>query len=160
MNGKGDLPGGLYDSMVRFDLSLIVGPPFCVRVPSLRIPQHVPGAVKTGAFHLGAHAYRILMCVCVCVCESGCDVCMWGGWGFFLGGLQAPDRRSGPFDPASSPGQHQTGYTVAGVGWYRKSFASPAAAAAGGRTVLRFDGVYMRSDVYVNEILVGSHPYG
>ena len=35
------------------------------------------------------------------------------GMGDLPGGLydsMAPDFRSGPFDPASSPGQHQTGY--------------------------------------------------
>ena len=50
-------------------------------------------------------------------------------------------------------------YTVSGVGWYRKTFESPGSSAAG-RTVIRFDGVYMHADVYVNEVLVGSHPYG
>ena len=64
----------------------------------------------------------------------------------------AADSRSGPFDPASSPGQKQTGYTVAGVGWYRKSFSFTVE--PGYRTMLRFDGVYMNATVYVNEKLV------
>eukprot|EP00656_Telonema_subtile_P051729 TRINITY_DN7035_c0_g1_i1.p1 TRINITY_DN7035_c0_g1~~TRINITY_DN7035_c0_g1_i1.p1 ORF type:complete len:743 (+),score=190.65 TRINITY_DN7035_c0_g1_i1:119-2347(+) len=50
-------------------------------------------------------------------------------------------------------------YTVAGVGWYRKQFSAPVAA-AGRRTTLRFDGVYMHAEVYLNEALVAAHPYG
>ena len=45
--------------------------------------------------------------------RSGSDASQPGG----LYDSMAPDMRSGPFDPASSPGQKQTGYTVAGVGW-------------------------------------------
>ena len=79
------------------------------------------------------------------------------------GGLydsMAPDKRDGPFDPASSIGQKQTGYTTGGVGWYRKEFSAPNPAPAGGRVKLRFDGVYMHADVFVNEAHLVSHPYG
>ena len=37
-----------------------------------------------------------------------------------------PDRRIGPFDPGASPGHKQTGYTLGGVGWYRKTFRPDA----------------------------------
>ena len=68
------------------------------------------------------------------------------------------DTRAGPFDAAVSAGGKATGYTVGGVGWYRKSFECELA--AGQRAWLRFDGVYMDSSVYVNGYLVGRHPVG
>ena len=46
-----------------------------------------------------------------------------GGGADKPGGLfdsMAADKRVGPFDPAASPGQKQTGYTVSGTGWDRK----------------------------------------
>lgn len=78
------------------------------------------------------------------------------------GGLydaSAPDARIGPFDAGSSPGQKSTGYTVAGVAWYRLHLSIPASA-RGQRLVLRFDGVYMNSDCYFNGRLLGNRPYG
>ena len=33
------------------------------------------------------------------------------------------DTRLGPFDAGASPGDRSTGYTLAGVGWYRKKFS-------------------------------------
>lgn len=67
--------------------------------------------------------------------------------------------RRGPFDFYASEGQGATGWMVGGVGWYRKRFARPAVA-AGGRAELRFEGVYMDCDVWVNGAHVGKHPYG
>src|SRR5205814_1887978 len=52
-----------------------------------------------------------------------------------------------------------TGFTTGGTGWYRKAFTVPAAD-KGKRTLLRFDGVYMNADVWVNGESLGSHPYG
>ena len=80
----------------------------------------------------------------------------------------ATSLRSGPFDPAASPGQGSTGYTLGGKAWYRKSFPTPPLVASKGdgtnaqrpRLLLRFDGIYQNSVVYVNGILVGDHPYG
>jgi beta-galactosidase len=75
----------------------------------------------------------------------------------------APDERSGPFDAGASPGQRQTGYTVGGTGWYRKTFtlaAGDKAAASGLRHHLTFDGVYMNADVWLNGHHLGTHPYG
>lgn len=39
--------------------------------------------------------------------------------------LHNHDARTGPFDVAVSPGGKSTGYTVGGVGWYRKGFDCP-----------------------------------
>ena len=39
------------------------------------------------------------------------------------------DRRVGPYDAALSEGGRSTGYTVGGVGWYRKHFPTPSTSA-------------------------------
>jgi beta-galactosidase len=79
----------------------------------------------------------------------------------------------GPFD-ASSVGDGSTGYTLGGIGWYRKhftlpEFAGPRAApalgdglGAGGEAYaeLRFDGIYQNADVWLNGVHLGFHPYG
>lgn len=68
----------------------------------------------------------------------------------------APPR---PFDPALSAGGAATGYVVGGIGWYRKHFTLPPSDL--GKTVtIRFDGVYMNSDVWINGQHLGNHPYG
>jgi len=65
--------------------------------------------------------------------------------------------RVGPFDPTASQNQDKTGYTVGGTGWYRKHFKVDA----GGRLVsVRFDGVYMNAQVWINGHLLGAHPSG
>ncbi|MBN2132916.1 MAG: beta galactosidase jelly roll domain-containing protein, partial [Sedimentisphaerales bacterium] len=77
------------------------------------------------------------------------------------GGLYAatgPRRRSGPFDSAA-PGARSTGYTVGGIAWYRKHFRLPSKA-SGKRVAIRFDGVYMNADVWINGVALGNHPYG
>ncbi|CAN7248299.1 DUF4982 domain-containing protein [Phenylobacterium sp. LjRoot219] len=63
----------------------------------------------------------------------------------------------GPFDKAAEGGT-ATGFAVGGDGWYRKRFR--LAAPAGGRVELRFDGVYMASDVWLNGQHLGFHPNG
>ena len=67
--------------------------------------------------------------------------------------------RIGPFDTHASPGGKDTGYVLGGIGWYRKVFALPAAD-QGRQVSIRFDGVYMNSDVWINGHHVGNHPYG
>ncbi len=69
-----------------------------------------------------------------------------------------PMRRSGPFDFTGPTGTAQ-GYTLQGIGWYRKSFALPEAW-RGRHINLRFDGVYMDASVWLNGVLLGIHPYG
>ena len=46
-----------------------------------------------------------------------------------------------------------------GVGWYRKHFTLPAAMLGKTVTVL-FDGIFQKSDVYINGHHLGTHPYG
>jgi len=63
-----------------------------------------------------------------------------------------------PFSPDAINGVSE-GFTTAGTGWYRKSF--PVALSQKGKcTYIRFDGVYMNADVWVNGIHLGNHPYG
>jgi beta-galactosidase len=66
-----------------------------------------------------------------------------------------PPAVIGPFDPASSAGYGSTGYTVGGIGWYRKRFEKP-----GDHVELRFDGVYQNADVWLNGTHLGFHPFG
>jgi beta-galactosidase len=68
--------------------------------------------------------------------------------------------RIGPFDLYASEGQTATGWTVGGVGWYRKSFSKPAQLSPFGKVEIRFEGVYMNSDVWLNGVHLGNHPYG
>ena len=63
---------------------------------------------------------------------------------------------TGPFDVYESEGQIATGWTVGGIGWYRKTFQTPKLQKA----ELRFEGVYMNSDVWINGTHLGNHPYG
>ena len=62
----------------------------------------------------------------------------------------------GPFDPQNSANGGSIGYTVGGIGWYRKEFQRPA----GEHVELRFDGVYQNADVWLNGTHLGFHPYG
>lgn len=66
--------------------------------------------------------------------------------------------RSSPFDP-EAPGSTSTGYTLGGVGWYRRRIqADPGWR---GRTVrLFFDGVYQDATVWLNGKELRRHPYG
>ena len=70
------------------------------------------------------------------------------------------DRRVGAYDAALSEGGRSTGYTVGGVGWYRKHFPTPSTLGAGGRATLIFDGVYMNSTLWLNGKQVATQPYG
>ncbi len=66
----------------------------------------------------------------------------------------------GPFDKQNSPGAANTGWTVGGVGWYRKHFKLPRTVSADAHYELRFDGVYRNADVWLNGEHLGFHPYG
>ena len=90
------------------------------------------------------------------------------GDGSYPGGLyddprvEDMDARRGPFDAGASLNGRSYGYTVGGIGWYRKEFTVPASASASASASapvvarVRFDGVYMNSDVYLNgQLLVG-----
>ncbi|WP_026993206.1 sugar-binding domain-containing protein [Flavobacterium subsaxonicum] len=52
-----------------------------------------------------------------------------------------------------------TGYLPGGIGWYRKSLAVPAAK-KGQKVYLYFEGVYNRSEVFVNGHSLGKRPNG
>ncbi len=73
--------------------------------------------------------------------------------------IGAKTIRVGPFDPGLSQGGAYTGHMVGGTGWYRKHFALNSGD-EGKRVVVRFDGVYMNSDVWINGHHAGNHPYG
>jgi len=97
-------------------------------------------------------------------------------WKFYLGdavGAEMPDYDDGSWRGLNLPHdwsvegefdeRHPTGgdggYVQAGVGWYRKSFAVPAAWHSRSVTIL-FDGVYMNSDVWINGRHLGRYPFG
>ncbi len=65
----------------------------------------------------------------------------------------------GPFSVSRSAGEEATGWVVGGTGWYRKRFHVPASEEKS-ECEIRFDGVYMNSDVWLNGHLLGFHPYG
>ncbi len=64
----------------------------------------------------------------------------------------------GPFDEKNPTGRGG-GFLPAGVGWYRKHFTLPAAAARR-RVFVEFDGVMANSDVWINGHHLGKRPYG
>src|SRR5205809_5501718 len=67
------------------------------------------------------------------------------------------DSVVGPFT-TKSIGTTATGYTVGGIGWYRKHFTLNDI--NNKKVSIYFDGVYMNSDVWINEHHLGNHPYG
>jgi beta-galactosidase len=64
----------------------------------------------------------------------------------------------GPFAETNST-TGSGGFLPAGIGWYRKHFATPAAF-KDRRVSVQFDGVFMNADVYLNGHPVGHHAYG
>jgi beta-galactosidase len=64
----------------------------------------------------------------------------------------------GPFD-RSAIDRGSSGYMVGGIGWYRKHFTINEDD-QDKIAYLQFDGVYMRSDVWLNGKHLGFHPYG
>lgn len=78
-----------------------------------------------------------------------------GEGGIYAAGLEA--ARIGPFDPRESQGGLFTGFTVGGIGWYRKHFIVDE---PGKRVSVLFDGVYMNSEIWLNGHRLGEHPHG
>jgi beta-galactosidase len=66
--------------------------------------------------------------------------------------------RTGPFTPASEGGL-STGFALGGTGWYRKTFTQDTND-LGKIVYIRFDGVYMNADFWINGHHLGNHPYG
>jgi beta-galactosidase len=71
---------------------------------------------------------------------------------------QDGDSIIGPFSKAAI-NKMATGYTVGGTAWYRKRFTINNDA-KDKIVYLRFDGVYMNADVWINGQHIGNHPYG
>ena len=65
--------------------------------------------------------------------------------------------RIGPFDSTKSQNKHFTGYTIGGIGWYRKHFKLNETSK---RVSVLFDGVYMNSEIFINGYRLGEHPHG
>ncbi|MBB6428706.1 glycoside hydrolase family 2 TIM barrel-domain containing protein [Algisphaera agarilytica] len=90
-------------------------------------------------------------------------------WQFTLEGESAPDSDwrevrlphdwSVEGQTTQEHGGNATAYLPGGVGHYRKSFVLPASA-QGKRFRIEFDGVYSKSDVWVNGQHLGHRPYG
>ena len=98
------------------------------------------------------------------------------GWRFLLGdpdGAQASSFQDstwrsldlphdwsieGAFDENASA-KGNGAYLPTGIGWYRKRFVLPSSA-QGKRIALQFDGVYQRSEVWINGTSLGMRPYG
>ncbi|UBZ14526.1 DUF4982 domain-containing protein [Flagellimonas marinaquae] len=75
--------------------------------------------------------------------------------------LEGEDSESqiGPFTKESPGNGNSVGHVLGGTGWYRKSFVLDRAD-SDKTAVLKFDGVYMESDVWVNGKKVGVHKNG
>ncbi|MGV3639289.1 MAG: glycoside hydrolase family 2 TIM barrel-domain containing protein [Adhaeribacter sp.] len=63
----------------------------------------------------------------------------------------------GPFDLQNASGWRGA-YLPGGVGWYRKTFNWKKE--KGQQVFIRFDGIYMNSDVWINGHHLGKRPYG
>lgn len=66
--------------------------------------------------------------------------------------------KSTPFD-STATGGIDYGFLVGGTAWYRKNFDFPESE-NGKKVSLYFEGIYMNSDVWLNGIHLGNHPYG
>ena len=75
-----------------------------------------------------------------------------------LPGGDTPDQ-IGPFSKNAPGNGNSTGHVLGGTGWYRKSFVIDKAD-AGKIAILKFDGVYMESEVWVNGKKAGIHKNG
>jgi beta-galactosidase len=97
-------------------------------------------------------------------------------WKFFLGdpqGAQSPDFNDNdwrlldlPHDwsiegtfSQDAPAAGTGAYLPTGIGWYRKQFLLPVGTASK-RVALQFDGVYQRSEVWINGKSMGMRPNG
>jgi len=63
-----------------------------------------------------------------------------------------------PFSPDAVSGM-AGGFTRGGTSWYRKSFRIPGSFHEK-RVLIYFEGVYMNSDIWINGLHLGNHPYG
>ncbi|UVO53084.1 glycoside hydrolase family 2 TIM barrel-domain containing protein [Sphingomonas sp. SUN039] len=70
----------------------------------------------------------------------------------------APGGTAGPFDKKSKGGT-ATGFTVGGVGWYRRRFRTDGLP-RDTRVEVLFDGIYLDSDIWLNGQRLGSNVHG
>lgn len=75
-----------------------------------------------------------------------------------LPGEDGPDQ-IGPFSKLSPGNGNSTGQVMGGTGWYRKSFTLDKAD-EGKTAIVKFDGVYMEAEVWVNGKRAGIHKNG
>jgi beta-galactosidase len=78
-----------------------------------------------------------------------------GNGGIYDAGMKS--IRVGPFAPGESRGGSSTGHVLGGTGWYRKHFTLNE---SNRLVAVRFDGVYMNADFWINGHPLGNHPYG
>lgn len=70
-----------------------------------------------------------------------------------------PPRNVGPFDVDDTDFGWGTGWTVGGIGWYRKSFALTGLA-PDEQVEIRFDGAYLITDAWLNGVKLGRNING
>ena len=74
--------------------------------------------------------------------------------------LTLPHDWSNDYAPEKdAPSGGGGGYGVCGIGWYRKHFTIQKTA-PDERVFLRFDGIYMNSEIFLNGVKIGGHGYG
>jgi beta-galactosidase len=72
--------------------------------------------------------------------------------------IEGPNPPASPF-ASNAPSAGYGGYVPGGIGWYRKHFSLDGT--PGNRKIyVEFDGVMQDASVYVNGVLIGTHPYG
>lgn len=101
-------------------------------------------------------------------------LCLDKGWKFHFGELSNAEARyydDSSWDEIDLPhdfsitqdysqnGEAESGYKLGGTGWYRKAFWVSEATLEG-CVSLQFDGAYAETEVFVNGIYLGHHPYG
>ena len=75
-----------------------------------------------------------------------------------LPGADGPDK-IGPFSKKAPGNGNATGHVIGGTGWYRKNFILDRKD-SGKTVIIKFDGVYMESEVWVNGKKAGIHKNG
>lgn len=65
---------------------------------------------------------------------------------------------AGPFD-MTNPSSNRGAYLPGGIGWYRKAFNIPNHW-RGRKVLIEFGGIYMNSEVWINDHYLGKRPYG
>ncbi len=70
-----------------------------------------------------------------------------------------PPHKVGPFDTDATAFGWGTGWTVSGIGWYRKRFAMTDLS-PGEQVEIRFDGAYMVTEAWINGVALGRNVNG